>query len=172
MFCLGLRIGEMAGLQVRDLDLSRHELTIRRTVIEVGGRVSVQDATKTNRSRTLPLPPELPLSSKLEDYVRGSGRIGAAPLFSATEGGVIRPNNWRRRVWKRAMAAAGIDEPPTPHSGRRTTASLLSAGGVPPSTVQAILGHSTLQQTGEYIDVARDEMEHGLAKLGQLYGGS
>jgi integrase len=70
------------------------------------------------------------------------------------------------------MAAAGIDEPPTPHSGRRTTASLLSAGGVPPSTVQAILGHSTLQQTGEYIDVARDEMEHGLAKLGQLYGGS
>jgi integrase len=172
MFCLGLRIGEMAGLQVRDIDLHQQELTIRRTIIEVEGHVILQDATKTNRVRTLPLPKELPLSLKLEKFVRSSDRIGAAPLFPAAGGSTIRPNNWRRRVWRQAMEKAGIDNPPTPHSGRRTTASLLSAAGVPPATVQAILGHSTLQQTGEYIDVTHDEMKRGLAKLGELYVGS
>jgi integrase len=169
MFTLGLRIGEMAGLQVRDLDFARRELTIRRTVIDTGGHVTVQDATKTNQLRVLPLPGLLPLSAKLERFLRASGRIGAAPLFAAAQGGVIRPNNWRRRVWKRAMQEAGVDDPPTPHSGRRTTASLLSAAGVPPATVQAILGHSTLLQTGEYIDVSLSAMEAGLGKLGLLY---
>src|SRR5207249_3547865 len=85
-------------------------------------------------------------------------------------GGVIRPNNWRRRVWVRSMQRAAIVDPPTPHSGRRTAASLLSAAGVAPATVQAILGHSTLQQTGEYIDVPRDEMERGLQRLATLFG--
>jgi len=80
-------------------------------------------------------------------------------------GGPIRPNNWRRRVWARVMAEAGFQDAPTPHSGRRTTASLLSEAGVPPATVQAILGHSTLAQTGEYIDVRASEMESALKKL-------
>ena len=63
------------------------------------------------------------------------------------------------------MAEAGFQDAPTPHSGRRTTASLLSEAGVPPATVQAILGHSTLAQTGEYIDVRASEMESALKKL-------
>jgi integrase len=172
VFCLGLRIGEMAGLQIQDVDLTNHEITIRRTVIEVGGRLKVQDATKTNRFRTLPLPEGLPFSARLEKYVRASQRIGAAPVFASAAGLTLRPNNWRGRIWSRSMATAGIEDPPTPHSGRRTTASLLSAVGVPPATVQAILGHSTLQQTGEYIDVSRTEMRKGLAQLGLLYEGN
>jgi integrase len=67
------------------------------------------------------------------------------------------------------MTKAGILDPPSPHSGRRTTASLLSSAGVPAPTVQAILGHSTLQQTGEYIDVSEADMRAGLEKLGALY---
>ena len=129
----------------------------------------MQEATKTNRYRVLPVPRELPVWGRLADHIRERGLIGKAHVFQAHLGGPIRPNNWRRRVWERAMESAKIPDPPTPHSGRRTTASLLSSAGVPPATVQAILGHSTLKQTGEYIDVSKAEMIAGLSKLAAVY---
>jgi integrase len=172
MFCLGLRIGEMAGLEAQDVSSASREIVVRRTVTETGGKLRIQEATKTDRYRVLPVPAELPLWPKLLDHIKRNGLIGQAPLFPARRGGAIRPNNWRQRVWDKAMEAAAIVDPPTPHSGRRTTASLLSAAGTPAATVQAILGHSTLQQTGEYIDVPRPEMEAGLAKFALLYGDS
>ena len=72
-------------------------------------------------------------------------------------------------MWARVLGEAGIVEPPSPHSGRRTTASLLSHAGVPPSTVKAILGHATIRMTDAYVDVPREEMEAGLGRLGSLY---
>jgi integrase len=170
LFSLGLRPGEMAGLQVNDVDVARREIVIRRTVVENGGRVVVQDATKTDRYRLLPIPKDLPLWSRLIEYIQSRGAIGAVPLFTSPEGGVIRLNNWRRRVWAKTMLTAKIVDPPTPHSGRRTTASLLSEAGVPLPAIQAILGHSTARQTGEYVDVPRDRMEEALGRLGALYG--
>ncbi len=169
LFTLGLRPGEMAGLQVNDVDVVRRELVVRRTVVEHEGKVLVQDATKTDKYRVLPVPTELPLWGRLIAYIQSRSAIGAVPLFTAPEGGVIRLNNWRRRVWTRTMSEARITDPPTPHSGRRTTASLLSAAGTPPATIQAILGHSTMRQTGEYIDVPRARMEEALGQLGSLY---
>ena len=168
MFFLGLRIGEMAGLQAQDLDKVAGKLIDRRTVTDVGVTV-VQESTKTNRARVLPIPTAMPLWGKLLTHLIERGLIGQSPLFPAAHGGHIRPNNWRRRVWDKATEKAGIVDPPTPHSGRRTTASLLSSAGVPPATVQAILGHSTLEQTGEYIDVSKAEMIAGLSKLGSVY---
>lgn len=170
MFFLGLRIGEMAGLQAGDVDLKSGEIVIRRTVVQPRGGASLQNATKTAEYRVIPVPKELPLWTKLDGYVRRHGFVAQAQLFTAPEGGLIHPNNWRRRVWRPAMQKAGILDPPTSHAGRRTTASLLQVVGVPAGTIQAILGHSTLQQTGEYIDVPREAMEAGLRKLGKLMG--
>jgi len=168
MFFLGLRVGELAGLQARDIDATSGEITIRRTVTDVGGKLEVQDATKSNRYRVLPVADGLPVWSKLLAHLQGEGLIGQAQVFRAPGGGVIRPNNWRRRVWNVSMERAKIPDPPTPHSGRRTTASLLSAAGVPQATIQAILGHATLHQTGDYIDVSKEAMQAGFAKLAAL----
>lgn len=168
MFFLGLRVGEMAGLQARDIDAAAEEITIQRTVTDVGGKLEVQDATKANRYRVLPVAADLPVWDKLLQHLQAKGLIGKAQVFSAPGGGVIRPNNWRRRVWNRAMDEASVQDPPTPHSGRRTTASLLSSAGVPQATIQAILGHATLQQTGEYIHVSKAEMQVGFEKLAAL----
>jgi integrase len=140
-------------------------VTVQRTFVETEGRLALQNETKTGKARVLRVPQELPLWGRIVDHIKQRGLIKQAPLFPAVGGGPIRPNNWRRRVWARVMNEAGIQDPPTPHSGRRTTASLLSEAGVPPATVQAILGHSTLAQTGEYIDVRSAEMEAALEKL-------
>ena len=172
MFMLGLRIGEMAGLQARDFDLGRSEVTVQRTVSDTGGTLTVKDATKSNRYRVLPLPEGLPVVERLRAHVKSEGLIGQAHVFQAANGGPIRPNNWRKRVWSVAMKQAGIVTPPTPHAARRTTSSLLSDEGVPPAHIQAILGHSTLQQTGEYIDVPREAMREALSRLSAVYGGT
>jgi integrase len=169
MFVLGLRIGEMAGLQARDVDLRRFEITVQRTVSDTGGALVVKDATKSNRYRVLPVPEGLPIVGRLREHLTSLGLIGQSHLFQAATGGPLRPNNWRRRVWAASMARAGIEAPPTPHAARRTTSSLLSDAGVPPATIQAILGHSTLQQTGEYIDVPSEAMRQGLSRLAAVY---
>jgi integrase len=169
MFMLGLRIGEMAGLQARDLDVSRHELTIQRTVTDLGGHLRVQEATKTDKYRVLPLPPDLPAVRRLVDHVKQNALIGQAHLFQSKLGGPVRPGNWRTRVWARALEEAGVADPPSPHSARRTTASLLSDAGVPPATIQAVLGHSTLQQTGEYIAVPQTAMTDAFQRLSRVY---
>jgi integrase len=65
MFFLGLRIGEMAGLQAQDLDKVAGESIVRRTVTDVGGHLVVQESTKTNRARVLPIPTAMPLWGKL-----------------------------------------------------------------------------------------------------------
>ena len=168
MFLLGLRVGEMAGLQACDIDAEAGEITIQRTVIDVSGKVEVQDATKSNRYRVLPVSKELPVWGKLLAHLQEQGVIAQGQVFRSPGGTLIRPNNWRRRVWNRAMEKAGIEDPPTPHSGRRTTASILSAAGVPQATIQAILGHATMQQTGEYIAVSKAEMQAGFAKLAAM----
>lgn len=170
MCLLGLRFGELAGLQARDFDWNGMELTVQRTVSDAGGVLEVSDATKTNRYRVLPLPESLPTIQRLRAHIRDTGLIGQAHVFQSAGGGPLRPNNWRRRVWAKIMLASGIENPPTPHGGRRTASSLLSEAGVPPATIQAILGHSTLQQTGEYITVPREAMKAGLETLGGLYG--
>jgi integrase len=169
MCLLGLRFGELAGLQARDFDWDGLELTVQRTVSDAGGRLEVVNATKTNEYRVLPLPDSLPTVDRLRAHIRERGLIGKAHVFQSVGGGPLRPNNWRRRVWMKIMIAARIQNPPTPHGGRRTASSLLSEAGVPPATIQAILGHSTLQQTGEYITVPREAMKAGLETLGGLY---
>jgi integrase len=169
MFTLGLRIGEVAGLQAHDVDRERREITVARTITEVGGVLRVEDHTKSRKVRVIPVPQGLSFWARLLRYMNDRGLIGKAHLFPSTEGTVMRPNNWRRRVWGRVMDEAGIPEPPSPHSGRRTTASLLSHAGVPPSTVRAILAHATLRMTDGYVDVPREEMEEGLGRLALLY---
>jgi integrase len=170
MCLFGLRFGEIAGLQARDFDWNGMELTVQRTVSDAGGVLDVSDATKTNRYRVLPLPESLPTVQRLKAHTRDQGLIGRAHVFQSAGGGPLRPNNWRRRVWGKIMSTSGIENPPTPHGGRRTASSLLSEAGVPPATIQAILGHSTLQQTGEYITVPREAMKRGLETLGAVYG--
>ena len=169
MFTLGLRIGEMAGLQARDIDPLMTEITIRRIVSDAGGELRVQEATKTNKYRVIPLGDQMDAVSRLRAHILEGGLIGQSHLFPSESGAPIRPNNWRRRVWAGAMQAARIPDPPTPHAARRTTSSLLSQAGVPPATIQAILGHSTLQQTGDYIDVPAAAMRQGLQRLSLVY---
>jgi Site-specific recombinase XerD len=69
-----------------------------------------------------------------------------ALLFTAPNGGPLRYEHWRRRVWLPACRLAGT-EGLTFHDLRRANATGLMAEGVDVKTAQTRLGHSDARTT-------------------------
>jgi integrase len=64
-------------------------------------------------------------------------------LFAGRRGGVMRPNNWRKRIWVAAVVEAGLQDPlPTPHVLRHGAVAIwIAAGEVDPYKLARWLGH-------------------------------
>jgi integrase len=134
----GLRIGEALSLRWRDVDLARGTIIIRSAKTSAGIRVV----------NLLPV-----LSDELGDYRARIDPPAEAFVFGTSKGARQGATNVRRRVLAEAIecANAGLAEDNseplpaglTPHSLRRTFASLLFALGEPPPYVMAQMGHTT-----------------------------
>lgn len=137
----GLRFGEFAALRVRRLMPDRCRLVVAESVSVVGSRL-VWSTPKNHRTRSVPVPPSL--MPALVEAGRGKGMDDL--LFTSPHGSVLRLNNWRRRVFEPACAAAGIAGI-TPHDLRHTAASLAVASGANVKAVQQMLGHASAAMT-------------------------
>lgn len=156
----GLRIGELSALQVRDVDLDAMTVRIERSSPEVGGRKFISGTKTEAGRRTVPLSPVLAemLAGHLAEFGPRTADGDPDPLgfvFSHGQGGQIRQNNWRARVFQPACERLGITRPsiegksrlPRVHDLRHSAASMLLSEGFAPHEVQAILGHSSSQTT-------------------------
>lgn len=138
----GLRIGEAAALRVGDVDLMRARLTVSKTLTEVAGRLTEGPPKTAAGIRSLSLP------AFLRDTLTEHVATFSAPsdpnafVFSMGEGGPIRPNNFRKRVFAPAVLEAGLDVDLTPHDLRDTAATLAFAAGASVKEVSNMLGHS------------------------------
>lgn len=156
----GARWGEMVALTVGDVDLMAAIPTVRITkAVKRGESGTYVGTTKTRRSRrTISLAPSL----VAELATLTLGKTSGATLFTGPLGGVLRENNFRDRVWKRAIAAANaerdddglfiplelrLNKQPRIHDLRHTHASWLISGGVDLPTVQRRLGHESITTT-------------------------
>lgn len=141
----GLRVGELQGLQVGDVDLARRRLYIRRAFYK--GRV---DTPKSGRPRVVDLPAAT--VAVLRDWlhtVEAEAAVrGVAPswLFPG-EGGAAYGD--LRRALDRAAKAAGLGRPIRPHLLRHSYASLALQRGVPLLTVSRQLGHASISTTAD-----------------------
>jgi integrase len=130
----GLRIGELAGLQLGDFDPLRNLIRVRRTASDVRGRVIVGLPKTAKGIRTVTLP-----RSITEQLVVHVGDLGArdpsAWIFPAPEGGPIRRTAWVRRFWKPAVQAAGVNSGLGTHVLRHSQVSLLIAQGEHPKVI-------------------------------------
>jgi len=141
---LGLRAGEVAGLQLGDIDWRHGEITVR---------------GKGNRWERLPLPVDV--GQALVAYLR-SGRPASvdgcrrlffcarAPLRGLTSGAVSL-------IVSRAASQAGLPKI-TAHWLRHTAATKLLEAGAPLSEVGQLLRHRRLLTTAIYAKVSRDAL--------------
>ena len=144
LYATGIRVGELAGLDIDDVD--RH-----RRVVRVFG--------KGRKERTVPY--GLPADRALERWlaVRGQlARPGSGPaLFLGARGGRIDQRAVRTLVHARLSDVEGAPDL-GPHGLRHTAATHLLEGGADLRTVQELLGHASLSTTQLYTHVTNERL--------------
>lgn len=140
----GLRAGEIGALRVKNLNLGGDpSVRVEEAVSDVNGKLITGTPKSDASRRTVPLPAFL--VAELRSYLTTIDPN--AYVFTAAKGGQLRHNNFMKRFWRRAVAAA--DLPPTLrfHDLRHTFASLMIAEGAHPKELQEQMGHSTVMIT-------------------------
>jgi integrase len=140
---LGLRWGECAGLRVGRIDFLHGSVYVAEQLTRgLKGRIANGPPKSEAGRRTLSVPQPLMDMLAAQLARRGlTGSDGDAYVFTMPEGGPLRYERWRRRVWLRACETVGLDCL-TFHDLRRANATALVLDGVDLKTAQARLGHS------------------------------
>jgi len=145
LYATGLRVSEVAALDLEDVDLSARMLRAqgkgrKERIVPFGE--TAEDALRA----WLPVRRELRLSA--------SG--GDEPLFVNARGGRLTTRSMAR-VLKRRLRAAGLPAQISPHALRHTFATHLLQSGADLCSIQELLGHASLSTTQKYthLDAAR-----------------
>ncbi len=78
--------------------------------------------------------------------------------------GPLDAHDWTAKVWRPALAQAGIEDL-TWHDLRHTFASRLAAKGVPTRTLQDLLGHNSPAMTARYAHLAPEDLRAAVKAL-------
>lgn len=145
LYATGIRVGELVGLDVDDID---HD---RRTLRVLG---------KGDKERTVPF--GQPAHRALSDWL-GRGRpllatTGSGPAVFLGERGARMGQRQVRSMVEKALAGLGDTAARGPHALRHTAATHLLDGGADLRTVQELLGHSSLATTQLYTHVSVDRL--------------
>ena len=139
-YASGLRVSEIAHLQVKDIDSERMAIHVRHT--------------KSKRDRYVPLSPKL--LTHLRVYWRASrpqpflfpGRDPHRPIQSDSISAACRL----------IVARSGFKKPVTPHLLRHAFGTHLFEAGVDLRTIQLLLGHRSLRTTTLYAHVSTEKL--------------
>lgn len=140
----GLRLGEITGLTVDNVNLLARRITVTKQLTESNGHVEFGPVKTHASRRTVTLPHFL--CDELAQQLANCPPSPEGLVFQAADGGPIRRSNWRRRVWLPAVKAAGLDGFRF-HDLRHTHAALLIEQGEHPKVIQSRLGHASITTT-------------------------
>ena len=159
----GVRFGEATALQVRDVDLIRSRLSVRRAFSSVNGKI-LEGPPKSGKTREIPLPQFL---EEVLSQIFESPHKPESLLFPASKGGPIHYRRWRTR-FNAAVNAAGL-RGLRPHDLRHTYASLAIQSGVGPKVLQDAMGHSDIRLTMDtYAGLFEEDRDDLGARLDQI----
>ena len=147
LYGAGLRVGEIAGLDARDVDLHRGDVRL---------------SGKGGRERVVPLPSAA--RDALDAYLaqrRAPGFL-AQPLFTALRPRRDGPRRLGvrdiRRILRARARRAGITDRVHPHRMRHSYATHLLDMGADLREIQELLGHASLATTEKYTAVSVDRL--------------
>lgn len=151
LYATGVRIGELVGLDVDDVDADRRTLRV---------------LGKGDKERVVPY--GVPAAHALENWLR-RGRPALATehsgpaLFLGARGG-----RWNQRQAREtvdvALRALGDTSASGPHALRHTAATHLLDGGADLRSVQELLGHSSLATTQLYTHVSVERLRESYGR--------
>ena len=180
----GLRLGELLGLKWCDIDFKNNELTVQRSIQRVPiferdkivkYEVIEQTPKTKNSNRTLPIP--INIINKLKKYKKeqnqlilyiGEGYSNNNYILCDKLGNIIDEKKPGRNL-KSILKKLEI-EPMKFHALRHTYATRLFEAGVPPKTVQHLMGHADIQTTMNiYTHVMKSEKLEAVDKINKLF---
>lgn len=139
----GMRCGELFGLSWKC----------------VQGNIIVLEGTKSGKVRSIPMTPRVREIIDSQDHPEGPFRWSTYYQF--------------RKAWNKmkGLLRWEDDEQATPHACRHTFCTKLVRSGVPIPHVAKLAGHSTIQMTMRYAQVAPEDLESAIAKIVPLQSG-
>jgi integrase/recombinase XerC len=147
LYATGLRVSELSGVDLDDLDLSQR-------LVRVLG--------KGSKERIVPF--GIPAAQAVRKYLPSRGALRAShplpedgePLFVNRLGSRLTARSVAR-ILKRRLREAGLPARISPHALRHTFATHLLSAGADLRSIQELLGHASLSTTQRYThaDAAR-----------------
>lgn len=163
----GLRVGEVLGVSVDQVDLERHTVAVDRQMQRIGGVTRITPP-KGGKSRTIQVPESVAveLAAHPRD-LRAGGFLFPTPMSAR----LMRRDEFYKQVWHPALLAAGLEPRRYKfHSLRHFCASSMIAAGVPLPAVAGYLGDSLRTLTKVYAHWLRDDHDVPVAALDAILG--
>ncbi len=151
----GLRVSEMAAIQLKDIDLKRGFVTVQR---------------KKRKKKTIDSLAISPgLIKHLKEYIENrttGGKASTGQLLIGERGSLTKYG--LQQIWKSAVRRAGLPKELSIHSARHTMAVHLLKKTGNLRQVQKQLGHASPATTANmYADISFEDMQNGVTDLYQ-----
>ncbi|XZM33505.1 tyrosine-type recombinase/integrase [Clostridium perfringens] len=180
----GLRLGEILALRWTDINLKENYININKAlkstyIIDNKGNrefTVIEQPPKTKNSiRTVPLNNnliDLLLEHRKKQMIERDSNIDIYfdnnLVFSTPQGNYLSESNVRKS-FKRVLKKCNLNDFRF-HDLRHTFATRLFENGIPPKTVQSLLGHSNISTTlNIYTHVMKDTKDKAIDKLNFLF---
>lgn len=150
----GMRMGEVRGLEVRDVDLEGRRILVRRALSE-----DVSLTTKSGRERVVPLVPEL--ETRLLEAMKN--KLPRARVVVAPDGETPRRQELLYLFWK-FLKKQGLRRWSF-HSLRHHFISELVRRGASLEAVRVLAGHSKLEMTQRYCHATAADLRSAMDRL-------
>lgn len=151
MYGSGCRVSEVVNLKVEDLNMKEKTATIR------GG--------KGNKDRFIIL--SRGWVHGIKKYLDRK-KVKSEFVFSKKTNGKSITTDTVQRIVRKAAAKAGINKHVTPHCLRHSYATHLLEAGTNIRYIQSLLGHSSLNTTQVYTNVASEQLKKVVSPLDKL----
>ncbi len=156
LYCTGIRVGELVGITLQDLDL-------------VNGQIKIRGKGHRERKVFLPDQDLIRLLGTYQ-YLRSRLFFPDHSEFLLNSRGKPASTQFIRKLLKELSERCGMGEHATPHMCRHSTATELLNAGVDIRFVQKLMGHQSITTTQRYTHVSDEELKYQISAAG-LRGG-
>lgn len=163
LLVLGLRKGELLGLEKRHIAQDGSAITIDQAVARSKGTAFVSDTKSAAGRRVIPVPEA---ARKYAQLLRESCEGDLIWESPRKPGCPVNPSYFDD-LYRRALERIEMRFLP-PHCMRHTMVSQLQAQGVPLETIQSIVGHTEVKVTTNYLHVQENVRKEAMERLNIL----